>query len=119
MLVRWEGGQLCPWAGYEGGRHAWAYSSLRMAERLIAASFEETDPVRKAAVDQLLLSLPGKGKWSVLLPLDEVAGEWIGKALSRPEEGKAAQEKVWRYSSELGLVEVQAPNDVLSGASPA
>ncbi|MBP7229482.1 MAG: CRISPR-associated helicase Cas3' [Moraxellaceae bacterium] len=66
VLARWEGGRLVPWVQRQ---HAWAYSTVRIAERLIA---EVDIPAGiRHEFQRALETLPGQGKWSILLPLTE------------------------------------------------
>ena len=103
LLARWEGDCLRPWAD---GPHGWAYSSVRVAERLIAAAVEPASPARKAALEQLLPTLPNKGQWSVLLALDDTARGWVGQALSKPPRDKPAQKLTWAYDRLMGLRQI-------------
>jgi len=105
LLARWEGGQLRPWVSC---KHGWAYSSLRVAERLIARSVEPSDAARKAAFAALLENLPNKGQWSVLLALEEAAEGWVGEAWSGETDRKPATRLRWRYSTATGLHAMEA-----------
>ena len=105
LLARWEGDQLRPWAD---GQHGWAYSSVRVAERLIARAAEPSSPARKTAVEQLLQTLPNKGRWSVLLPLDETLRGWTGEAWSAPTSHKTERLLKWMYDSHRGLRQIDA-----------
>lgn len=109
VLARWEGGALMPWNPHSEPRHAWAYSSLRMAERLIAARCPEADPAREAALQTVLESWPGKGAWSVLLALENQNGVWRGQALAPGRAGEAEQIVAWRYDLEAGLIREKTP----------
>jgi CRISPR-associated endonuclease/helicase Cas3 len=100
LLARWEGEQLRPWVS---GKHGWAYSSLRIAERLVARSAEPSDAARKAVFAALLETLPNKGQWSVLLALEETAEGWVGEAWSGETDRKPATLTRWRYSTATGL----------------
>jgi CRISPR-associated endonuclease/helicase Cas3 len=106
VLARWEADRLVPWCTHDNLRHAWAYSTVRVAERLIAKTAEPEESARKLAVEQALQTLPGKGQWAVLLPLESTHGEWIGQAWSKKsgEEGLALQQ--WKYHASSGLVGV-------------
>lgn len=103
LLARWEGDHLRPWAR---GRHGWAYSSVRVAERLIARAAEPSSPARKTAVEQLLQTLPSKGRWSVLLPLDETPRGWIGDAWSAPTGHRTENLLKWVYDPLTGLHQI-------------
>jgi CRISPR-associated endonuclease/helicase Cas3 len=110
LLACWEGDRLRPWAE---GPHGWAYSSVRVAERLIARAAEPSSPARKTAVEQLLQTLPNKGRWSVLLPLDETPRGWVGDAWSAPTSYKAERLLKWVYDPLTGLrqIDVTATQD--------
>ena len=101
LLARWEDGQLRPWAP---GKYGWAYSSVRIAERLIARTAVPEDAVRKAVFDAVVESLPNLGKWSVLLALEETSEGWGGEAWGRLGD-QAEVLRRWRYSDEFGLRE--------------
>lgn len=105
LLARWEGEQLRPWVA---GKHGWAYSSLRVAERLIAHTAEPDAPARQAVFAALLETLPNKGQWSVLLALEETPEGWVGKAWSRETERKPGALTRWRYSTGTGLHAMEA-----------
>jgi CRISPR-associated endonuclease/helicase Cas3 len=105
LLACWEGDRLRPWAD---GPHGWAYSSVRVAERLIARAAEPSSPVRKTAVEQLLQTLPNKGRWSVLLALDETPQGWVGEAWNAPTGKKAERLLSWAYDSHMGLRQIDA-----------
>ncbi len=104
VLARWDGDALLPWAEHAVRRHAWAYSTVRVAERLIARAVEPVSAARKAAVGAALETLPGKGRWSVLLPLEHTdageMGEAVGKSHITPTQ--------FMYSKTHGLVEKEA-----------
>lgn len=108
LLARWEGDCLRPWAD---GQHGWAYSSVRVAERLIAAAVEPSSPARIAALEQLLPTLPNKGQWSVLLALDDTARGWVGKAWSKPLRDKPAQKLTWAYDRQMGLRQIEESSE--------
>jgi CRISPR-associated endonuclease/helicase Cas3 len=105
LLARWEGEQLRPWVS---GKHGWAYSSLRVAERLIARTAEPRVPERKAVFAALLETLPNKGQWSVLLALEETPEGWIGEAWSGETDRKPPTLTRWRYSTATGLNVMEA-----------
>lgn len=110
LLACWKGDRLRPWAD---GPHGWAYSSVRVAERLIARAAEPSSPARKTAVEQLLQTLPNKGRWSVLLPLDETPWGWAGDAWSAPTSHKMERLWKWVYDPLTGLRQIDgtAPQD--------
>ena len=99
-LARWQDGALRPWVD---GDHGWAYSSLRLAERLIAATAPAADARQQEALDAALATLPAQGRWTVLLPLRLTADGWVGEALAAPRRGQAARRLQWRYDPRTGL----------------
>ena len=99
-LARWVDGRLQPW---EPDPHGWAYSSLRMAERLIAATAPAGNPAQQAVLDATLAGLPAQGRWTVLLPLAQTAQGWVGEALAAPRQGQPARQMRWRYDERTGL----------------
>lgn len=104
LLARWDGDHLRPWAD---GPHGWAYSGVRVAERLIAKTAEPAAPARKAALEQILSTLPCKGQWSVLLALDKTDSGWVGKAWNKPPRDKPAQMLTWVYEQQTGLRQIE------------
>jgi CRISPR-associated endonuclease/helicase Cas3 len=100
LLACWEGDRLRPWADVP---HGWAYSTVRVAERLIARRAESTSPTREAVIKKLLLTLPGQGRWSVLLPLDKTPEGWIGEAWSASGSYKGERLLQWTYDPANGL----------------
>ena len=110
VLARWDGDSLRPWADHDDPRQAWAYSTVRVAERLIARAVEPESASRKAALEAVREALPGQGRWSVLLPLDETRDGWQADAVGSPEPGVFRDKRI-RYSRRAGLV----GGDVLDG----
>lgn len=100
-LARWSDGRLEPWA--QSPAHAWAYSSLRVAARLIDTEAPAADPALQAAVDTVRATLPAQGRWMVLLPLVEHEGRWIGAALAAPRRNEPPRRVRWVYDTERGL----------------
>lgn len=107
LLARWEGQQLRPWADHDVPRHAWAYSSVRVAERLIAQRVKDEDPVREGAIEQLMLGLPGKGAWSVQLVLEQTARGWQGTAWTTGSDQKPPKFVQWVYDPLTGLSQLE------------
>jgi CRISPR-associated endonuclease/helicase Cas3 len=103
VLARWDGDALLPWAEHPVRRHAWAYSTVRVAERLIARAVEPSSSVRQAAIDAVFETLPGKGRWSVLLPLERADTGWVGQAWAAPTRSAGERRLVWRYDDARGL----------------
>ena len=99
-LARWVDGRLQAW---EDDPHGWAYSSLRMAERLAAATAPMADAQQQAALDATLLTLPAQGRWMVLLPLSLTPQGWVGEALAAPRKGQAPRRQRWCYDNKTGL----------------
>ena len=99
-LARWQGGRLVPWVE---GKHGWAYSSLRMAERLIAATAPAADARQQPALDATLAELPAQGRWTVLLPLAITPQGWVGEALAAPRKDQPARRLAWCYDPRMGL----------------
>ncbi len=98
QLARWDGEALAPWAE---GPFAWQMSQVQIREELISAMVTPSgDPALQAQVEATLLTLPDRGKWSVLLPLRKgVDGRWQGEALN----GRAERVTVY-YDENLGLL---------------
>ena len=99
-LARWEDGRLRPWVDRAPG---WAYSSLRVAERLIADTAPATDPALQAAVEAARADMPAQGRWAVLLPLVHGADGWVGEALAAARKDQAPRRLAWRYDTRRGL----------------
>ena len=103
VLARWQGDVLKPWARHREQRHAWTYSAVRIAERLIAQAVQPVSTARQEAVRVALDSLPGKGRWSVLLPLEETSSGWMAEALSAAKGDTAGRRLRWIYDRATGL----------------
>ncbi len=115
LLARWDGHALLPWRNDKPPLHAWAYSTVRVARRLIGQAAEESVPERASARQQLDEKLPGGGKWVVVLGLDGNNGAFQGVA----QAGKAAQAQKpqrWTYDSHRGLQREEAPGGKPPGA---
>lgn len=101
VLARWDGERLVPWVSH---RSVWAYSTIRMAERLIANARFPTDAVKSAEYNRTLETLPDKGKWSVLLAFEKnQQGLWLANAWTLASQYKAAEQLVWQYDEKAGL----------------
>lgn len=100
VLARWDGNALHPWVD---GLHGWDYSSLRVAERLIAEVDAPADPARRRAIDATRADMPGQGRWSILLPLESTAQGWVGYALSAPQRKQPPRRLAWIYDKLTGL----------------
>lgn len=99
-LARWVDGRLLPWVDR---RHGWAYSSLRMAERLIDATATDADAQRQAVIEATQAELPAQGRWTVLLPLADTPQGWVGEAMAAARKGQAARRLAWCYDPQRGL----------------
>lgn len=102
-LACWEGGCLRPWVMHERASHAWAYSSLRVAQRLIAEAAPARDPALQAAMEAILEELPAHGRWLVLLPLVPCEDGWVGEALAAARKGQPPRRLSWCYDAQRGL----------------
>lgn len=100
VLARWHGNQLRPWI--ERG-HGWAYSTLRVSERLISRRAEGETPEREAVIRMTEEALPGKGKWSVIVPLSQTPRGWIGQAWTIKDDRRGERMLEWQYDAEVGL----------------
>jgi CRISPR-associated endonuclease/helicase Cas3 len=112
LLARWDGDRLRPWINHENSRHAWAYSTVKVAERLIAKRMQESDPRRERAVLDAMESLPGKGKWSVLLVLQSDGSGWRGAAWTAAQINGPPRMLTWRYDNFGGLQQVDTSENV-------
>ena len=112
-LARWVDGRLLPWVQRA---HGWAYSSLRMAERLIDDTAPDPDVRRQAVIEATCAELPAQGRWTVLLPMTETAQGWVGDALAAPRKGQAPRRLTWHYDPQRGLrlFEPAAPDPTLT-----
>jgi CRISPR-associated endonuclease/helicase Cas3 len=100
-LTRWDGARLRPWVDRA---HGWAYSSLRMAERAIAAEAPQSDAALQAALQALRDELPAQGRWTLLLPLRETPVGWTGEAIGGGTRGGPGRLRAWRYDPRRGLL---------------
>lgn len=102
VLARWEGERLLPWA--KRTDHAWAYSAVRVAERLVASTPQPEDAARQQEFLRVSEQLPAKGKWSILLALEQTSsGRWQAHAWSGESVGRPAQLRLWEYDDRVGL----------------
>jgi len=111
-LARWVGGRLRPWVD---GKHGWAYSSLRVAERVMAATAPAADAQQQTVLDATLSELPAQGRWTVLLPLSHTAQGWVGEALAATRKGQPPRRLAWCYDERMGLRLLEAtktPDDI-------
>lgn len=107
VLACWEGDRLVPWAKRN---YAWAYSTVKVAQRLIRRVQLPSDQHLINEYHRVLEALPDKGKWSVLLPFQQnERGEWFAQAWASVE-GKTDQLFTWHYSSLAGLQQINENN---------
>ena len=116
LLGHWDGDQLKAWRADKPPQHAWAYSTVRVAKRLIAAAIPEQSPTRGAALKAQLESLPGGGKWVVLLALENRGARYLARAQGMANEGQPPRMDLWRYDRKVGLVREEAPDERSPGA---
>lgn len=80
-LARWDGMNLTPWYPHE--KHPWDMSQVGVGNFLAATEVMHDGPLGDA-VSRLKEQLPDKGKWSVLVPLEqETDGGWQGEVLNK------------------------------------
>jgi len=95
LLARWQGGRLRPW---HEGINGWLLSEIRIRRALLSELTIE-DPALASAVEALKATLPGKGRWSLLLPLEETEGVWRYDGI----DAKRGNIRV-TYSPDVGLM---------------
>lgn len=106
LLARWDGNSLLPWRDDKPAPHAWAYSTVRVAKRLIADTAKPSTLQRQAALDATRELLPDGGKWIALLPLEEVDTVFEATGVSSTKEHGERFTR-WRYSRSAGLSAVK------------
>ena len=116
LLARWDGDQLKPWRDDKPALHAWAYSTVRVAKRLICGVAPQASTARDAELLAVRERLPGGGKWVVVLPLELVGGEYVATALSTDRQGGEVL-AMWVYSSDAGLYLKPMPGGSPPGTS--
>ena len=114
-LARWEHGVLRPWVERS---HGWAYSSLRVAERLAASTAEPTDPALRTALQSTLQQMPAGGRWTILLPLIHSPQGWIGETLGAARKGQVPPRLYWVYDGEQGLRQVTVNTNTEASEDP-
>ena len=95
-LARWIEGEIIPW--YNTKEHAWAYSSVSIRSYLVDQEQHPND-ISNQQIDACKTTLPAKGKWGILVILQENEGLWCGQALNEAGE----QVKI-EYDEVKGLV---------------
>lgn len=112
VLARWAGERLLPWVEHASLTAAWAYSSVRVPQRLIAKRAPGSTPAREAALCATEADMPGAGKWSVLLPLEQGAtGAWQGSAMTAEQKHRPSRPCEWTYAATTGLMPMQQPEE--------
>lgn len=105
LIGRWNGDALMPWAEHPDPKHAWAYSSLRLAARRIAEVPPPVSPDRASALAAFKASLPGQGKWCQVLVMEWCDGCWRATSCAPAPDGRSTRLTRWRYDAHSGLVE--------------
>ncbi len=83
-LARWDGTTLTPWYSHE--RFSWDMSQVSIRSGLVDTEISHTG-VLGDAIARLKEQFPDKGKWTVLVPLQQGEdGRWHGEALSKRQE---------------------------------
>ena len=117
LLGRWEGDRLLPWRDDKPPQHAWAYSTVRVAKRLISESAPANSAVRAAELQLVRERLPGSGKWLVMLPLAMGPEGFAGVAISQLS-GQQCVRSTWMYDRAAGLIKRAVPEGTSGTASP-
>lgn len=117
VLARWEGGRVLPWR-HDKAAHAWAYSTVRMAQRQIDAAVPEATPERAQAVRDAQVTMPSGGRRTVLLVFEPIDGAWVAQAMAAASPGQPARLQRWRYDVRTGLVKDATPDAVSGVAAP-
>jgi CRISPR-associated endonuclease/helicase Cas3 len=111
LLGVWHGDELRPLRS-DKGDHGWAYSTLRVARRLVAEAAPEERPARSAAIEMVKAGLPSSGKWVVLLPMDPTPSGFLASAIgassTKGQPTKAVA--LWYYSRAMGLLLAKQAN---------
>lgn len=83
-LVRWDGEQLLPW--YSHDRFSWDMSQVNIRNSLLDEEIIY-DGLLGDKMTELKESLPDKGKWSVLIPLQKNDdARWCGQVINQKNE---------------------------------
>jgi len=83
-LARWDGSNLNPW--YQHERFAWDMSQVSIRSALVDAEISHAGALGDE-ITGLKELLPDKGKWTVLVPLQQDQdGRWRGEALNNKQE---------------------------------
>lgn len=83
-LAQWDGANLAPWYAHE--KFAWDMSQVNIRNSLVDKEAVYNGLLGEV-IDHLKERLPDKGKWTVLVPLQQGAdGRWRGVALNKKQE---------------------------------
>lgn len=83
-LARWDGTTLTPWYSHE--RFPWDMSQVSIRSGLVDTESNHAGALGDAII-RLKEHLPDKGKWTVLVPLQQGEdGRWHGFALNKKQE---------------------------------
>lgn len=95
-LARWDGRHLDPWR--DAGSNPWHTSSLTVRSHLVASVITHGD-IPAAEIARCVASLPGQGRWGVLVPLiSEDNQQWHASAMDAQQKSRTLE-----YSPVTGL----------------
>lgn len=103
LIGKWVDGGIKPWRDHGVPKHAWAYSTVKVAQRLIASADVEEGSEQDAIVQAQLTQLPGGGRWVVLLAFEEKNGKHTARARRSTKEHQLPKVDVWTYDAAAGL----------------
>ncbi len=78
-LAKYENGKLFPW--YSSNTHAWFYSEVSVLSYFLKSEKPPLDTNLEKEINSCKEQLPDKGRYSILFPLIQQDGNWIGIAL--------------------------------------
>lgn len=93
-LAKWDRGRLIPWAE-EDSRHAWELSQLTVRRARVAG---EAPGLSASVLEGVRATMPDHGKYCVVVPLEQSAGVWVGRAMNGRD-----QEIGVTYNARFGL----------------
>jgi CRISPR-associated endonuclease/helicase Cas3 len=98
-LAKWDGTTLLPWRDKEPA-FSWEMSEIRVRKAQAEAPYFEGDGPLTKAVEVVNATLPDRGRWTQVLPLQQMDndGPWLGKVV----DGKGKVHKI-QYDPEIGL----------------
>ena len=83
-LAKWDGSALAPWYPHE--KFPWDMSQVSIRSSFVDAEVAHTGALGDEII-HLKELLPDKGKWTVLVPLEQDKdGRWRGEALNKRKE---------------------------------